>query len=95
MPISVSDGMARPIGEWVSTGPIAGGGQADVTVTWPVEMPDSNYIVVAQVEINDPGDSLRVRRIRSKTTTSCVVNVVNDSALTAKTGTVHAVAVRG
>lgn len=64
-------------------------------ITWPVAMPDTSYVVVAQVEIDEPGDSLRVRRVRSKTTTSCVVNVVNDNALTAKTGMVHAVAVRG
>lgn len=87
----------RPVssfGARVSTGAVAGLGQVDVAVTWPTALPDTNYTVVASVEVDESGDSLTIRRIRSKTTAGCVVNVANGAAI-AKTGTVHAVAVRG
>jgi len=77
-----------------ATGSIAGTGQADVTVTWPTAFPDTSYTVVALVEVDDAGDSLTVRRIRSRTAAGCVVNVVN-SALTAKTGVLHVMAMVG
>jgi hypothetical protein len=45
------------------------------------------------VELNEAGEgSMRVTRVRSVTTTTVVVNVINN-ALTSKTGVVHVMAV--
>lgn len=63
-------------------------------MTWPSPFPDTNYSVAALVEIDEAGDSLMVRRIRSKTTTGCVVHVAN-AALTEKSGTLHVMAMWG
>ena len=84
-PASISSGRA-------STGSVATAGSADVTVTISPAMPDTNFTASAQVELDEAGGSLRVLRIRSKTTTTVVVNVIND-ALTSKTGVVHVMAV--
>jgi acyl-coenzyme A thioesterase PaaI-like protein len=78
----------------VSTGAVGGTATVDVAVTWSKPFPDTDYTVVASVEIDESGDSLTVRRVRSKTTTGCVVNVAN-AALTTKTGMVHAMAWAG
>ncbi|MBW3663582.1 MAG: hypothetical protein KY469_10825 [Actinobacteria bacterium] len=76
----------------VATGSIGATGEADITVTFPTAFPDTNYTATAIVEIDDPGESLRVRRMRVKTADSCVVNVVNN-AITSRTGTLHVIAI--
>lgn len=79
-------------GATATTGSVAGTSEADVTVTWDTAFLDTNYTVVAVVVLDEGGESLRVRRIRTLSTTGCVVNVINN-AITSKTGTVHAIAV--
>lgn len=76
-----------------STGQVSGTSEVDVSVTWDRPFPDTDYMAVASVVVDDGGESLRARRIRSLSTTGCVVNVVNN-ALTSKTGVVHAIATR-
>lgn len=94
MPIAVHEPSEPVTRLRAATGSIAGTGQADITVTWPSPFPDTNYTVVVAVEIDEAGDSLWVRRIRSKTTAGCVVNVAN-AALMTKTGTLHVMAMVG
>lgn len=86
---------ARPrlTGAQAATGAIAGLAEADVVVPLPAPMPDASYTVTAQVVLDDGGESLTVRRIRSKTATQVVVNVVNNAA-TSRSGTVHLMLVR-
>jgi hypothetical protein len=80
----------------VSTGSLAGGASVAVTVTFPRAFPDTSYTVVASiVEATAGNDTLRVHHIQSKTTTGVVVRVVNDNTLTAKTGTLQVLAIRG
>lgn len=88
----ISATSSRVVGGSASTGSIIGAGQADVIVTLDSAMPDTNYRVAPSVTIDEDGESLRVRRVRSKTTTQVVVNVVNN-AITSKTGTVEVLAV--
>lgn len=76
----------------VTTGSVSGTGEADVTVTWATAFPDSNYTCDALVELDEDGEALRVRRMRSKTATQAVFNVVNN-ALGSRTGTLHATAI--
>lgn len=94
MPISVTVPTVPVSRLRVPTGSVAGTGQVDVAVTWPTPFPDTAYTVVASIEIDEAGDSLTVRRIRSRTTTGCVINVAN-AALTAKAGTLHVMAMVG
>lgn len=75
-----------------STGDVAGTSQADVTVTWPLPFDDDAYTVHVAVEHDTAGDGLRVRRVRSRTATQVVVNVEN-TALSAVSGTLHVTAV--
>lgn len=80
----------------VSTGSIIGAGQANVTVTWPSAFADANYTVVAVVEHGtDPTSTseLLLKRVISKAAASCVVQVQNQDAVTANTGTIHAIAI--
>lgn len=91
MPITVSAPSVVPRRVSVTTGSVPGAGQATIAVTWPTAFPDDTYTVVATVEINEAGDSLMARRILSRTATGCSVNVMN-SAITAKTGTLHVMA---
>lgn len=77
----------------VTTGSVALSGTAAVSVTWPQAFPDANYTVTASVVLDIAGESLRVVRVRSKTATGCVVQVVNNDAAAAHTGVVHAVAI--
>ncbi len=75
-----------------TTGSIPATASASVAVTWTTPFPDATYTVTASVVNANTGEALRVRRIESVTTTGAVVNVINN-ALTAQTGTVHAIAV--
>lgn len=80
----------------VTTGSIAGGGTAAVTVTWPVPMSTDDYTAVAaMLQSTASTSTLRVHHIQSQTATAIVVRIVNDDAVTAKTGTVYAVALGG
>lgn len=76
----------------VTTGSIPGTGSGSVTVTWDEPFPDTNYTPVASVLENDQGESLRVRRIETKTASAIVVNVVNN-ALGSTTGEIQAMAI--
>ncbi len=76
----------------VTTGSVPGTSETDVTVTWDTPFADTDYTVVPVVEEDENGESLRVRRLRSKTAGGCVVNVVNN-AITSRTGTVHAIGI--
>jgi hypothetical protein len=73
----------------ITTGSIAGGATASVTVSFG-EFPDLDYTVVAVVEESN-GD-LQVRSITARTASSVTVLIANRNTLTARTGTVHVLA---
>lgn len=75
----------------VTTGAIAGGASAEVTVTWATAFADANYTVVtSMLEATTGTNSLRIRHIVSKTAAAIVVRVTNDDAINAKTGEIQA-----
>ena len=76
-----------------TTGSVAGGGTALVTVTWDEPFDDATYTAVASIVQADAVANLRVVKIQSQTAAAIVVRVENVAAITAYTGTVHAVAV--
>lgn len=77
----------------VTTGSIASGARADVTLNWTTAFADTNYTVVCSVQeaTAAPGLSLRVEHIDQVNTGSIRVSIVNDNA-GALTGTLHAIA---
>lgn len=75
----------------VSTGLIPANGQAEVAVPWPSPFPNTNYVVLSQVEESTAAtDTLRTLRVVGKTADGCVVRVQNANA-TPRTGTLHVV----
>lgn len=78
----------------VTTGSIAGASSASVTITWDTAFADANYTVtVGVLEADATTTTLRVHHIVSQSPTAVVVLVANDNAVTAKTGTLHAIAI--
>lgn len=71
----------------VTTGSIAAGAFANVTVTLPTAQATTSYTATTTVE--DSNGDLTIRGIVSRTTTQVVVRVQNTSALNARTGTIH------
>lgn len=76
----------------VTTGLVAGSAQAAITVTWDKPFPTTDYTVIASVLLDVAGASLEVVRIRSKTTTGCVIQVLN-RALTGQSGSLEVIAI--
>lgn len=76
----------------VTTGSIAGSGSANVTVNFAA-FSDTNFTVSAEVEEATAGDSLRIRKVLSRTAGSVTVLVANQDTLNARTGTVHVLAI--
>jgi hypothetical protein len=72
-----------------STGSIAGGAAATVTVSFG-EFADLDY--TAAVTVEDGNGDLQVRSITARTTSSVSVRVANLNTLIARTGTVHVLA---
>lgn len=73
----------------VATGNILTGVRADVTCTWGTAFADTNYSVVVTVEDTTAlGLGLQAERVRSKTASAVVVQVLNAS-LSTDSGTVH------
>lgn len=93
MGVTVTAGASGPsIGRTqASTGTVAAASNADITITFaaPFAAPP---MVTASVVADHTGDGLQVVRIRTVTTTGCVVHVRN-AGLTSRTGTVHVLAV--
>lgn len=78
----------------VSTGSVAGGATAAVTITWDDAFADTDYTISAVIEEATAGTStLRVHHVESRAVSECVVRVVNDEAVSARTGTVHCIAI--
>lgn len=79
----------------VATGAVAAVTAVDVTVTWTLPFADTAYTVTVSIEetAGGVGNSLQVRRIKSKTASAVVVQVFNNEAVTARSGTLHAIAV--
>lgn len=76
-----------------STGTIAGGATADVTIPWPTSFGSTDYtVVVGVVEGTTSADALRTLRVVAKTAADITVKVINDDGLNARSGTVYAVA---
>lgn len=75
-----------------STGSVAGGGTANVTVNFDA-FADTNFTASATVDEGTAGDSLRVLKVLSRMAGSVTVLVVNQDALNARTGTVHVLAI--
>lgn len=81
-------------GQRVTTGAIAGGATADVTLTWTTAFADANYTVTAEVvEGTAAMNTLTVRKIVSVTAAAVVVRVENQDGLNARTGTLHVIAI--
>jgi hypothetical protein len=77
----------------VTTGSVAGASQAEVSVTFDKAFSDTNYTLMCQVEESTAAtDTLKVLKIVSKSTTGCVVRVQNVNA-SARTGTLHVLAI--
>jgi len=78
----------------VTTGSIAAGQAASVTVTWDVPFPDASYKFTTSVlESVSPGTGgLRILQVESITAAAIVVRVVNDDPTSAHTGTIYALA---
>lgn len=77
----------------ISTGSIAGGAHAAVTLTWDSPFADANYTVTVSVVQSDADtETLRVDHIQSVSATAVVVRIFNNDA-SARTGTLHAVAI--
>lgn len=79
----------------VTTGSVAGSATAVVTVTWDTPFANTNYVVVAEVLETTAAASLRVDKIQSLSTSAVTVRVTNADAVTARTGTLHLLAVAG
>jgi hypothetical protein len=77
----------------VTTGSVAGGSTALVTVTWGTAFADANYSVTASVlDATSTSLSLSVVHVESITASAVTVRVINNS-VGALTGTVHVIAV--
>jgi len=77
----------------LTTGSVGATSQAEVSVTFDKAFLDTNYTLFATVEEGTAGtDTLQVLKIVSKSTTGCVVRVQNVNA-SARTGTLHVVAI--
>lgn len=78
----------------LSTGSIAAGSSAAITLTWTTAFLDSNYTAnCLLVEATASTSTLRIHHIESVTAASVVIRVVNDDGTTAHTGTLHCLAV--
>lgn len=77
----------------VTTGSIAASSNAAVTLTWTTAFADTNYTVNCSVIEADTDDqTLSIDHIQSISTGSVVVRLINDDAGSAKTGTLHCIA---
>lgn len=75
-----------------TTGSVAGGGTALVTLTWPIAFTNTNYVATASVlDTTAAVASLSVVHIESQSATQITVRVTN-AAVGAITGTVWAIA---
>lgn len=88
-----SGGYAFPIKtRRITTGSVAASSQAEVTVAWETPFADTNYTVIATVEENTAAtDTLKVLKVASKTAEGVIIRVQNVNA-TARTGTLHVLA---
>lgn len=75
----------------VTTGSIAAGGDALVTVTWTTAFADANYTVQAQVQDATALDALNVIHIETVTASAVAVRVLNNDG-SSHTGTLHVMA---
>jgi hypothetical protein len=77
-------------------GTIAAGAQADVALTWPNAFPDTNYTIAVSAGINDAtsrnAPSVMIRE-ETKTASGFTVRVTNNTAATAVTIYVEALAI--
>jgi hypothetical protein len=74
-----------------STGAIAGGATASITVSWSSAFADTAYTVTASIV--DSNADLVIDQITSVTASQFVVRVRNTDTLNAAAGVVHATAV--
>lgn len=77
-----------------TTGDVLATGEADVSVSFATPFLNTDFRVVASVVADAAGEQLRARRVRSVSTSGCVVNVVNNG-LTAASGVVQVIALGG
>ena len=77
----------------VSTGSIAGAAQVSVTFNWPTPFADSNYTVSVSVVEAQVSNTLEVLKVVGLTPSAVEVRVINNDAVTARTGTLHAIAI--
>lgn len=77
----------------VTTGSIAANATAMVVVTWGTPFADTAYTAVVVVLEGQLAATLKVEKIVAQTASSVTARVVNSDALTARTGTLHAIAI--
>ncbi len=71
----------------VTSGSIAAGSSAAVTLSWTAPFADTNYTPVCQVQESTAGAStLRIHHIESIAASSVTVRIVNDDTTSAHTG---------
>lgn len=78
-----------------ATGSVAAGGNAAITVVWDTAFADNAYTVTVAMDAPSGTSQLRVHHIETITASQIVVRVVNDDAINARSGDVHAIAIRG
>lgn len=77
----------------VTTGSIAAGSSAAVTLTWTTAFADASYTVnCSLVEATAGASSLHLHHLESVTAAAVVTRVVNDDTVNALTGTLHCIA---
>lgn len=78
----------------ITTSSVAALTAADITVTWAQPFANANYTIAPSVLQSDTAATLSLTLVRvvSQANASCVIQVFNQNATTAKTGTIHAIA---
>lgn len=76
----------------VTTGSVAGAGEATVAVTWDSPFADTDYTATVSV-VDSSTIGVQVERILTQTASALTVRVHNEDAIGAHTGTLHAVAI--
>jgi hypothetical protein len=95
--VAVATAAQLPIIKTVRTaalGALAGGANADRTITWPSPFADTNYTVVVTAHTEgDPAGRLISLAITSKTAAAVVIRVMNNTASTSINPAFHAIGI--
>lgn len=76
-----------------TTGAVAAATTVDIVVTWPTAFADNAYTATVSLLEGTAGIAMRIRKKVAQTAASITVRVTNDDAVSALTGTIHAIAI--